>query len=54
MKINTEILKEIDENEKVCILSKVLPDEIKILIIARATGMVDMAEMLSQKYKNHP
>lgn len=49
MKINTEVLKEMDNNEKVCILSKLLPEDVKALILARANGMVDMAEMLIQK-----
>ena len=49
MKIDTKIFKDIDDNEKVCILSKILPKDIVLWIKAKATGMVDMAEMLTQK-----
>lgn len=40
---------EVIANAKICILSKSLPEDLRLAILYRATGMVDMAEQIANK-----
>ena len=44
---------DVSANEKFCILSNTLPKEAKDYIIARASGMMDMAELYVNRGLEH-